>query len=880
MSVNLNFSAPLVRPNAWWNNKIPLTFLMLLLLVNQQMLSDVVVPLIGVILIVCSVANFGYAINDLYDQDEDRRSGKANAATTIGERLVWRGAAASAGIAGVLSLPLAGLAGVGLVSAVLLLPLIYSVPPLRVKERHWLGVFADALAAHVFPALLALLVVTHQQILTISPLLITTIVVWALATGLRGILTHQLKSEVSDKGAGLLTVAHQIGNGTLTRLIVFFLTPIEAVTFSLVILLSPLTFFGLALVGIYLVLEVLKTSQNMIKLKILNHKGHRYIPFIDECGYKVWGPLVLALDASIVDPAYLLVALLYFVLFKPAVKREWRNTLLTVERLCEQLYQAWRRNRARSDTQISRSGVITLCDENYFPGLLMLHRSVQESGGYPIACYDIGLTDNQRAEAALRRNLHILQLPDDPLIAAIQTELLNDEKVKKQGKRVWPLWICPLLIKHAPFEKVLWLDCDLVVLRDLDSLFEKLEKQPVFTPENFAPEATSNKPSLYDHLPISRQFNRNVPAINAGVSGWCKLRDRDLIEAYVHPVSSAVADPKVRALISWQDQGALIWAIQSKGMERYVETDNCWNQSASLTSLKKAPLKWDEKFLPALRNQHPDVKIMHWNGLPLPWAHTENEMLPSSALPEEIADYYDAWTDRYRDSFEDTFQAARPAEREDLNQYLMERSGLRNGDHVLDAGCGVCGPSMHFASNLNLTIDALTVSGYQVAEAQRAIHKAGLNHNIHVKQGDFHSLPEIFPAGRFDRALFFESFSHAHDPMRVLQGAYEILKPGGTLYIKDFFIKEHASRDDQERAQEVIKKVDETFVLRTPCLRETEKMLEKIGFKKQWVEPIQFQLDSQVWMRFNIQHRFDLYSGKPPIEWCDWLELRYTKPAQ
>ena len=57
----------------------------------------------------------------------------------------------------------------------------------------------------------------------------------------------------------------------------------------------------------------------------------------------------------------------------------------------------------------------------------------------------------------------------------------------KPGKRIWPLWICPLLIRAAPFAEMFWLDCDLLVLRGLDELFGFLEAGPVFTPENKAP---------------------------------------------------------------------------------------------------------------------------------------------------------------------------------------------------------------------------------------------------------------------------------------------------------------------------------------------------------------------------------------------------------
>ena len=113
-------------------------------------------------------------------------------------------------------------------------------------------------------------------------------------------------------------------------------------------------------------------------------------------------------------------------------------------------------------------GVVTLCDEHYFPGLLALHASIQTSHPYPLACYDAGLTADQRRMAAEIPKLAVLDLPDDPLIGAIQRATTDSAPLKKPHKRLWPLWICPLLIRAAPFRDVFWLDCDILVLRGLD----------------------------------------------------------------------------------------------------------------------------------------------------------------------------------------------------------------------------------------------------------------------------------------------------------------------------------------------------------------------------------------------------------------------------
>jgi len=176
-----------------------------------------------------------------------------------------------------------------------------------------------------------------------------------------------------------------------------------------------------------------------------------------------------------------------------------------------------------------RRGVVTLCDRNYYPGLLAMHASIASSTPVPVVCYDAGLTVEQRADAATRRDLHVLDLPDDPLIADLVEGTADCTPLQKPGKRIWPLWICPVLIRAAPLDEVFWLDCDLLVLRGLDAMFAMLADGPVFTRENKAPEVTPNKPALYDLMPIGRQFDPAVPAVNGLPPGWVTPLDLPLI---------------------------------------------------------------------------------------------------------------------------------------------------------------------------------------------------------------------------------------------------------------------------------------------------------------------------------------------------------------
>jgi cyclopropane fatty-acyl-phospholipid synthase-like methyltransferase len=248
--------------------------------------------------------------------------------------------------------------------------------------------------------------------------------------------------------------------------------------------------------------------------------------------------------------------------------------------------------------------------------------------------------------------------------------------------------------------------------------------------------------------------------------------------------------------------------------------------------------------------------------------------------PEQVGFYYDEWSSRYEASFGDTFQACRPTETADLHRYILNSAGVKDGERILDAGCGICGPSIYFGAHREITIDAVTVSMAQVSTAQRLIADAGLSRQITVHLADFHKLDEIFPEATFDRVLFLESLSHATDPTGPLQSVFKVLKPGGIVYIKDFFEKHYVDLDRQRFVREIIGRVDRTFVLKTPRVEHTVEILKQVGFLEQYIGSVGFKNDIAVWAKFNQAHNFDLYDGSEPIEWCDWLDLRFQKPLR
>ena len=246
--------------------------------------------------------------------------------------------------------------------------------------------------------------------------------------------------------------------------------------------------------------------------------------------------------------------------------------------------------------------------------------------------------------------------------------------------------------------------------------------------------------------------------------------------------------------------------------------------------------------------------------------------------PSDVRRYYDEWTEKYLEFFGESIQAHRPSRESDLLDYLMTQAGIRHGQHILDAGCGICGPARHFARHRQCTVEALTISPVQAAIAGERNRAAGLDARIHVTVGDFHELTGIYGRETFDLVYFLESLSHSSRPDQVLRSVYEVLKPGGIVYIKDFFILVRDTPEEQERVLKVIERIDATFAVKSPWPSDIRDALRRAGFLPLLVTNPRFEDDRSVWRQFAGKHQFDLYGDQEPFECWEWLEMRSQKP--
>lgn len=219
-------------------------------------------------------------------------------------------------------------------------------------------------------------------------------------------------------------------------------------------------------------------------------------------------------------------------------------------------------------------------------------------------------------------------------------------------------------------------------------------------------------------------------------------------------------------------------------------------------------------------------------------------MKQEQANAETIGRFYDQHAGAFLKVYGDVIQAFRTTDVAVLLDHQARAMEMAPGMRLLDAGCGVCGPALYFAKNHGVFIDAVTASGTQARLAAEKIREAHFSGQVVVRQGDYHTLELYYPQGSYDTIYFLESFGHSQHMEEAISSAWNMLKPGGRLYIKDLFVKEAVLQKHENTIEANIQRINQAYCYAVIDLYEVLRRLRRKGFILSFLKTIDIPLEA------------------------------------
>lgn len=120
-----------------------------------------------------------------------------------------------------------------------------------------------------------------------------------------------------------------------------------------------------------------------------------------------------------------------------------------------------------------------------------------------------------------------------------------------------------------------------------------------------------------------------------------------------------------------------------------------------------------------------------------------------------------------------------------MNRVMARKAGVKDGDHILDAGCGQGGSSVWLAEHFNVQVTGITLVPHQVQKARKHAQKSTVSDRVTFFEKDYTNTG--FEDESFTLIWACESLCHAFNKIDFYKEAYRLLKPGGRLICAEYF---------------------------------------------------------------------------------------------
>ena len=146
-----------------------------------------------------------------------------------------------------------------------------------------------------------------------------------------------------------------------------------------------------------------------------------------------------------------------------------------------------------------------------------------------------------------------------------------------------------------------------------------------------------------------------------------------------------------------------------------------------------------------------------------------------------------------------------------LLDLVVDSSGVKDGDNVLDVGCGTGLLALKFLKEADCLIYGIDSSSEMLEIFKDKIAELGLSKNISLEVQDAENLD--FKNGNFDIIASTVAMHHVKDKYPVIKKIYDLLKEGGRFLIGDIDMDTTGDLCDPERMLRILYYLKEEYAL-------------------------------------------------------------------
>ena len=166
------------------------------------------------------------------------------------------------------------------------------------------------------------------------------------------------------------------------------------------------------------------------------------------------------------------------------------------------------------------------------------------------------------------------------------------------------------------------------------------------------------------------------------------------------------------------------------------------------------------------------------------------------------------WFDRWSNEYDRTLGSI--SFHRGLLDLVVRNSKVKNGDKVLDIGCGTGLLSLKLLQKAGCLITGIDNSKDMLAVFKDKIGKLRLGSNISCELMDADSVD--FKSNTFDLAVSSVVLHHLKEKVAPLKKIYKVLKPGGVFIIGEIDMDSRGEHTDTQRLRRIIRVLEQEWI--------------------------------------------------------------------